>query len=216
MLEKTIRVLALTAAWMPAAFESVLSFNGTNNNLGGNAMGDFLQADDFTLLATSNITSIVFYSLEGTGAYLGSVDWAIYTNVGNQPGALVSGGSGSATPTRVSLGPVAALGLDAFQNTMSVSVTGLVAATYWLVLHNGPVATTAFSDFYWAWTDLNGGNTGSTRGLEQSLFPASITWDDNSSEHAFSILGDTDVPEPGTMILLSAGLAALWLRRKCV
>ncbi len=214
---KVLRVFVLAICGVAASNGATLYDNGAINNLGGNQMGSLVQAEDFTITALSNITSVIFYSLEdvaGGGAYLGSIDWAVYSNnVSNQPGSLL--GSGSASPTRVNLGVVAALSYVAFENTMSISVTGLVAGSYWLVLHNGPVATTADSEFYWAWTDVNAGNTGSIRGLEQSLNPVSFTWDDTGQEHAFAVFGDPggEVPEPSTMILISTGLAAIWLRR---
>jgi hypothetical protein len=216
---RAFQLLVFTVCGVTAAFGAVLHSNGSFNNLGGNQMGSLVQAEDFTLTSLSNLTSVVFISVEdvaGAGAYSGSIDWSIYSSVGDEPGSLLGGGS--ASPTRVNLGAVAALSpFVAFENTMSISVTGLAAGSYWLVLHNGPVGTTADSDFYWGWTDLNAGNTGTIRGLEQSLNPVSITWDDTAQEHAFTIFGDVDpgggVPEPSTLILLSAGLAAIWFRR---
>ena len=69
------------------------------------------------------------------------------------------------------------------------------------------MANTNFQDFYWAWTNLNATNTGSIRGKEQIL-PSGITWDDLGQEHAFH-LDSAGVPEPGTLLLLSAGLVGL-------
>jgi hypothetical protein len=211
---KALRVFVLTIAAVTASFGATLFNNGALNNLNGNLMSELRQAEDFTLSELSNLTSITFFSLEADGAYTGSIDWSIYSGAGNQPGILVGGGN--ATPTRNNLGAVIPLDLDAYQNTFSVNLTNLAASSYWLVLHNGPVATTEFSDFYWGWTDLNAVNTPTIRGLEQSLAPPSLTWDDTGNEHAFFISGDpaSGIPEPATVILLSTGLAALWFGKR--
>ena len=104
-----------------------------------------------------------------------------------------------------------------FQNDVAVASTSLAAGTYWLVLHDGLSSNTDFQDFYFAWTNVNPTNTASTRGKEQSLVPASVTWDATGQEHAFFISGTSSAtPEPGSILLLSGGLAVLLLARKRV
>lgn len=208
-MRKTIAALAVSLVGLSSLCGATLVNNGGLNNLGGNAMGDLLQADDFSLPALSNLTSVTYFSVEAGNAYTGSTQWWIYSNVGGQPGAVVGGGN--ATPTRTNVGT--ALGLDAWENTFAINVPNVGPATYWLVLHNGPLASTAFSDFYWGWT----GTVSAGNGLERSLDPVSATWDPNGNEHAFSISGDVvrgEVPEPGTVFLLSGGLAVLWLGKR--
>lgn len=192
--------------------------NGTYNGLGGNGKGDAWQADDFVLAAASNLTGITFWTLEAQGAYLGSITWEIRTNNVDQPGTLVSGGSGNGAPTRAAVGT--ALGMDVYQNDLTVNITNLAAGTYWLVLHDGLATDVDFQDFYFAWTDLNGTNTPTNRGREQVL-PGGVTWDLNDQEHAFLISGTAstappggDIPEPGSVVLLSGGLAAMLCARR--
>jgi len=81
------------------------------------------------------------------------------------------------------------------------------------VLHNGPLASNNFTDFYWAWTGTGGGNPG----MEQSLNPPAPGFTTNGQEHAFTLFGTptTTLPEPASWVLVSAGAAFLgFLRRK--
>ncbi len=186
--------------------------NGGPNSLGGNEIGDLNGAEDFIITAQSDLTAISFWSLEASGSYLGSITWSIQANTSNVPGAVIA--SGNIAPTRTNLGAVPALGtnpsLTLFQNNFAINVAALSAGTYWLVLHDGLSTDTALQDFYWAWANLNGTNTGTNRGLEQDATLTDPSWNTNSNEHAF-LLSGAPTPEPATMVLLSAGLAALWL-----
>ena len=201
----------LAATSLQQAFGATIYDNGTFNSLGGNAMGDFIEADNFVIGSLVNVTGFTFWTLEAASAYLGSVTWSINANTANQPGAALL--SGSATPTRTSVGT--ALGLTVFQNDVTIAGS-LAAGTYWLTLHDGALASVAFQDFYWAWTNLNGTNTGTLRGKERSLDPPSATWDDTGNEHAFLISGTTGAatPEPASMAMIAGGLGFLAIARK--
>jgi hypothetical protein len=145
--------------------------------------------------------------------YSRSIFWEIRDDTSSSPGATVLG-SGTANPTRTAAG--AALGLSVFQNDFAIAVNNLAADVYWLVLHNGPLSNTAFTDYYWAWTDVGGANLGTASGVERSLDPLDPGWTTNGQEHAFLISADdvAPVPEPGALSLVLAGLAALRLARR--
>ncbi|MSV34964.1 MAG: PEP-CTERM sorting domain-containing protein [Bryobacterales bacterium] len=177
-------------------------------------MSDFIQGDNFVLAFTTNLTAVRFWDMELSAAdYSGSIFWEIRNNAASVPGGTVLG-TGTATPTRTAAG--SALGLNIFQNDFAITVNNVAAGTYWLVLHNGPLASTTFSDYYWAWTAVGGANAATDRGVEKSLNPLAVNWSTNGQEHAFLISGDAvGIPEPGTLVFISTGIAAMgWARRQ--
>jgi hypothetical protein len=184
---------------------------------GGSNLSEFKQAEDFTLSFASNLTSVTFWSLEASAAdYSGNIFYEITNNLAGVPGATVFG-SGLAATTRTAAGSAA--GLNQFKNDFALSVNNLAAGTYWITLHNGPMANSGFTDFYWSWADLNATNSGAGtfRGQELSLPATPATpWTTNSQEHAFLIAADLvpEVPEPETWMLLSAGLLGLAWRTR--
>ncbi len=205
----------LTLLPFSIASGATLFNNGSFNSLDGNGMGDALQGEDFVLSSTSNLTAIRFWTLEAQGAYLGSLTWSINSDNSNEPGASLAGSTLS--PTTSSVG--SALGLNIVQYDFNIAVNNLSAGTYWLVLHDGANIDVDFQDMYWAHTDLNVTNTGTARGLEQNL-PGGVTWNATDQEHAFVVFGDPvrdpgpEIPEPATVVLVSAGLAAICLTRR--
>jgi hypothetical protein len=82
-------------------------------------------------------------------------------------------------------------------------------------LHNGDlgVVETAAS-FYWEASGTGNGKEQFNAGFGDALGDA--PWNNNGLEHAFMLFDVTtraDVPEPSTVVLMSAGMAALALRR---
>src|SRR5258705_1677371 len=154
-------------------------------NQGGSNMSDTLQAEDFQLLSTTNLTGITFWNLQGVGGdYNGSIFWKIVGNTSGQPNDGAVFGSGSATPTRTPQGTV--VGFSLFQNDFSIALNGVLPGTYWLELHNGPLATTNFTDFYWSLADSNATNSGTNPGQARGLNPVP-GWSTNDNEHAVNM-----------------------------
>lgn len=206
---------ALALQFSAAAGAAVLYSNGgvEASPGGGSGMNEYNQAADFTLGGASNLTGITFFNLESAAAdYAGSIFWRIVGNLGGAPDDGNVIGSGTASPTRTGLG-AGPLGLNVVQNDFAISVLGLAAGTYWLELHNGPLGSTGFTDFYWAMSNSSGGND-----RDYDLIGGG-PWLSNSSEHAFNVLGERvttppPVPVPGTIVLTLAGMGLLAARRR--
>jgi len=185
------------------------------NNQGASNMSDTLQAEDFQLFVTSDLTSITFWDLQASsGDYNGSIFWQVVGDSGGAPNDANVIGSGSATPTQTAQGSI--LGFLLFQNDFAISLLGVAPGTYWLELHNGPVSNNSFTDFYWSFADPNTTN-GTTNPGQEMYLVGSNPWATNDNEHAFNISGNAstaNLPEPGTAWLAAGAITGLILRRR--
>jgi hypothetical protein len=143
-----------------------------------------------------------------SSAFFGSFFWSILSDINGAPGVTLASGLSPATRT-----PQGALsccdGYGRVQNDISVSFEVAAGTTYWLGLHNGPLSNDSFfGDLYWETTNSNRTLSGASQFL---LFPG---WYSTGMEHAFAMSSDASVPEPGTWVLLSSGIAAVYLFRR--
>ena len=130
--------LALAAA--PLSFAAPVYNNGLPNQVSGTQMSEVVVAEDFTLTASTTISNIRFWSIQDLAAdYLGSVYWAVYSNVGGAPGGILFGNTAVAT-TAVATGMSTGFGYDEYAFDVDVADFTLGAGNYWLGLHNGPSA----------------------------------------------------------------------------
>jgi hypothetical protein len=74
-----------------------------------------------------------------------------------------------------------------------------------MVLHNGPSTILPPSDFFWGWSNGNAGNS-----MNQDLSLPNQPWLSNFAEFALQV---QDIPEPGSLLLASAGMLAFLLAR---
>lgn len=207
---KTARIIAaaLLAGLASSAGASLIYNNGLPNQSGGSEMNEFLEADNFSLGASTLLNTVRFWSLQTVAAdYSGTIDWSIRQNTAGIIGSVLA--SGLAAPAGVSTGATT-LGLNEFRYEFGISEL-LAAGDYFLVLHNGANGTTPAGDFYWAWAS----DTGDSMNFDQ---PSSGPWTSNLAELAFQLEGTAasmTVPEPSTFFLVAAsGLAAAARRRR--
>jgi hypothetical protein len=173
---------------------------------GGSDLNLFAEADDFMLSSQAQITQIKFWALQSTPAdFAGTMDWAFYSDLSGAPGVPVISGNTAATGSATGN---STFGLDEYAYSFSVNAL-LSSGTYWLVLHNGPTAVLPETNFYWAWSNGNGGNS-----VSQDLSSPPL-WVGNSAELAFELTAADAAPEPISTSLVGGGLLAGWfLRRK--
>lgn len=205
----TARIIAaaLFAGLATSAGAGIVVDNGLPNQSGGSELNEFLEADDFTLGAASTSLNLIrFWSLQSDASdYAGSIEWSIRQDAAGVPGAISA--SGSATPTGVDT-LNSAFGLEEFRYEFAINAT-LAAGNYWLVLHNGPNASQPTTSFYWEWSQ----DTGNSQNFDLPV--PTQGWTGNFSELAFQLEDkSTSVPEPATILLIGAGLAALVTRRR--
>ena len=196
-----------------AAPAAVVFNNGSPNLLSGTNMSATQVAEDFTVGATTDITNIRFWAIQSAANdYSGNLFWAIYTDVGNEPGALLQGGT--AVPvTESATGSSTGFNYSEFTFDVAASFQ-LSAGTYWLGLANDPLDPVNPSEMLWETTSAGSGFSG--------LYNDAGTWIDSLNHHAFllegRLVGDpppVGVPEPTTLALLACGLlAARFARRK--
>ena len=209
-MKNLVRVLTAAAFMVSvagrASADPIVYNNGGPNGIDGFAMGDFNEADDFTLSGTTIITDVHFWNLQGTvDDYSGSIAWAIYNNASGAPGSVVA--SGVASPTHTSTGGSVS-GLGEYTNDFNIAPLTLGLGHYWISLHDGPLTNNTFRDFYWETANPNG--TLSSMAYDLVGTPG---WFPNSSELAFNLTGQA-IPEPTSLALLATGAGLLAWRRK--
>lgn len=196
----------LTGMAPAAAADAVIFDNSPPNHLTGNNMGFAFQAEDFSVANGFSLTGIHFWSLEGAGAYRGSISWSIMSNGSGGPGATTLVANTQPTVARTALGSY--LGLTEYLNDFQLNApVALSAGTYWLVLHNGANSDLGDpNEFLWE----SAANNATMRGAER--FDLADPWTPTGTEHAFQILA---VPEPAQVLMLLGGLIlAAGLRRR--
>jgi hypothetical protein len=192
---------------VPNARADVIVYdNGGPNQHGGSDMTDFLESEDFTLSGATIISDVNFWNFQLLASdYKGSLYWAIQANAAGTPGDTIASGLTSAV-TRAATGLTDTSGIySEFTNSFNIAPTELGTGTYWLTLHNGPITDSNFSDFYWEWTADNGNS-------QAFDLVAGGPWNAALSENAFQLSG-TEVPEPGSLILVGTILGGMALGR---
>jgi hypothetical protein len=218
--------LTLCVLLILPASAGVLYTNGPlNGGFGITGPGDawtinygFSVSDSFTLSSAATVTGFDFVSWISPGDVTTAVDWSI--------GSVAYGSdfSGTAALSNLQYGVlVDNYGYNVYTNTATGLSVSLAAGTYWLTLQNA--VTTSGRPVYW---DENDGpsvafqtTTGSLAHppLGTACANGAVNVDQSptcTGSETFDIVGNSTVPEPGSLGLLGCGILALagLLRRK--
>jgi hypothetical protein len=193
-----VAVSAMALMFIGAAQAGIIG-NGPPNQSGGSDLNSFLEADNFVIANPGAfITQIRFWALESDPSdFAGSVDWAFYSDLGGAPNVPLVSGNAVATGTATGN---TTFGLNEYSYAFGIN-TFLTPGAYWLALHNGPSNTLPATNFYWAWSNGDAGNS-----VSYDLAGGG-PWVGNSAELAFEL----GTPEPVSMSLVGGGLLAAFL-----
>ena len=207
----SVAALALVATQV--SFAAEVYNNGAPDQVSGTQMSEQIVAEDFTLAAATTVGSFRFWSVQQSAAdYLGSVYWAVHSNVGGSPGAILFGGTtvaAAAAPTGASTG----FGYDEYLFNIDVADFLLGPGDYWLSLHNGPLTAIDPTEMLWE-------TTASMIGSESMYFDSVFGWLGAGTNLAFALNGPgvvdppPGVSEPGTLALIGLALAAARIARR--
>ncbi|MBI4890277.1 MAG: PEP-CTERM sorting domain-containing protein [Acidobacteria bacterium] len=206
-------LLAASASLLQAA---LIVDNGMPDTSQAEARGiiSFRTADDFTLAATWNVTSVSFWMLAQPGMFNGSVSYAFYQNSGGAPGSVLDSGTVNGV-TPVLQNSVPGYIYSYYTTTFALPAPlQLTAGTYWLEVHHGSGLTVVESNnVYWG-VVANSVPNGNARQSPVPNPPSGLT----TSEMAFSLSGDrvdvVPVPEPSTYVVSAAGILLFGLLKR--
>jgi hypothetical protein len=201
-----LAVLSALLLGVGAAHASIIYDNGGPNQVNGNEMTQWIQAEDFTLATTTTITDVHFWTGESLdfGGFTGSIQYAFYADAAGSPGAQLTTFVAGTNLTRLATGNLVAGFLPEFAYSFDIApfvATG--GTTYWLGLHNGPLTNNGRAEVYWETTASNT----TTPGHECDL-QFDECWFNNGNEHAYNLTAGA-VPEPATLALVGLALAGL-------
>ena len=197
-----------SALTMSAAHADVVFDNGAPTTMNGYGIGgsgsNGSTADDFSIAAGATIHSVGFYfqNYNGVSGWDQQVSYNIFSDAGNQPGAMMAGGSAQ-NVTAVQSAFNWCCGGKAWlvEFDLASDFVADAGTTYWLQL------TGAGGPSPW-WVSADAGN---------GVVGSSGSWYSTGLNFAFTLSTPSDgtVPEPTSLLLTGGALAALgWARRK--
>lgn len=171
-------LVALALCYSSTA-SGVVIYDNAPDQVSGTNMSEQLVAENFTLATAANVINIRFWAILAAGsAYRGNLYWAIYSNVANHPGVIVSGG---AAPVVVgtATGFSTAFGYPEYSFDIPVDIQ-LPAGAYWLALHNGDLSNNGPSEMLWS-------TSASNIGSNALYLDATAGWVSSGNELAFQL-----------------------------
>lgn len=164
--------------------------SGAPNLRSGYEMSNWIEAEQFTLTASTTVESVKFWDLEHIGFFQSTVPWAIYSNSGsNTPGTLIASGI-SINLSHLLTGRNDGFGFIEFVNTFNITPVSLPAGTYWLAMHNGPLSFLV-QQVYWETSAIQ-----SSIPSRSDISPFLGNWQSNwiNSKMAFQLNGTVITP----------------------